>query len=179
MSDGERRSLNDFDLFSRLAVESYAKARSYVKAVYSTDAASHLRKEKVSKTLLNHEAKNFPNDLFIPRPTAKVSDQDIYIQPPQQAFQVKCLNTSALAAAVAVKSCNNEVMYQDILTVLGDATNDLSKPCHDQRIGADNGAPKFDPLTFIAPVILRNLSLNLWSFQFFKVSPVKIIIGSV
>jgi len=51
--------------------------------------------------------------------------------------QGKCpgRNTSALAAAMAVKGGNNEIIYQDILTALADATNDLSMPCHEQWTG--------------------------------------------
>jgi len=52
--------------------------------------------------------------------------------------QGKCpgRNTSALVAALAVKSGNNKIIYQDISTALTDATNDLSVPCHDQLTGA-------------------------------------------
>ena len=42
-------------------------------------------------------------------------------------------NTSVLAEALAVKSCNNKFISQDILT---DDTNNLPMPCHEQRIGA-------------------------------------------
>ena len=38
-------------------------------------------------------------------------------------------NTSALAAALGVKSGNNKIIHQDILTALADATCDLSMPC--------------------------------------------------
>ena len=42
-------------------------------------------------------------------------------------------NTSALA----VKCVNNKIIYHYILTVLADATNDLSMPyTHEQRTGA-------------------------------------------
>src|SRR6218665_1448431 len=53
-----------------------------------------------------------------------------------RAYQGKypCRNAS-LAAALAVKSGNNKIEYQDILTALADATNDLSMPCHEQRMG--------------------------------------------
>ena len=43
--------------------------------------------------------------------------------------------TSALATALAIKSGNNKIIYQDILTALAGATNDLSMPCHEQRTG--------------------------------------------
>jgi len=48
-----------------------------------------------------------------------------------RACQGKCpsRNTSALA----VKSGNNKVICKYILTAIADATNDLSKPCHEQR----------------------------------------------
>src|SRR6218665_3861178 len=36
-------------------------------------------------------------------------------------------NSSALAAALALKGGNNKIIYQDILTALTDATSDLSK----------------------------------------------------
>ena len=39
-------------------------------------------------------------------------------------------NTSALAAALAIKS-GNKIIYQDILTALADATDDLSMPCYE------------------------------------------------
>ena len=45
-------------------------------------------------------------------------------------------NTSAIAAALAVKSGNNKIIYKDILTAFADATNDLSMPRHEQRAGA-------------------------------------------
>ena len=50
-----------------------------------------------------------------------------------RACQGKCprRNTSALA----VKSGNNKIIYQDILTVLAGATNDLPT-CPEQRAGA-------------------------------------------
>ena len=50
-----------------------------------------------------------------------------------RAYQGKCprINTSALA----VKSGNNKIIYQDILTVLAGATNDLPT-CPEQRAGA-------------------------------------------
>src|SRR6218665_1403414 len=52
--------------------------------------------------------------------------------------QGKCpgRNTSALVAALAVKSGNNKIKYQDILAALADATDDLSVPCHEHRTGA-------------------------------------------
>jgi len=50
--------------------------------------------------------------------------------------QMLCRNTSALAAALAVKICNNTIIYQDISTALAIVTNDLSMPCHEQRTGA-------------------------------------------
>jgi len=37
---------------------------------------------------------------------------------------------------MAVKSCNNKIIYKDILTARADATNELSMPCHEQRTGA-------------------------------------------
>jgi len=40
-----------------------------------------------------------------------------------------------LAAALAVISGNNKIIYQDILTALADATNDQPMPCHEQRPG--------------------------------------------
>lgn len=36
---------------------------------------------------------------------------------------------------MAVKSGNTEIIYQAILTVLADATNDLSRSCQEQRPG--------------------------------------------
>ena len=51
------------------------------------------------------------------------------------ANALACKNTFTLAVALAVKSGNNEIIYQDILTALADETNDLSMPCHDQRAG--------------------------------------------
>ena len=55
-----------------------------------------------------------------------------------RACQGKCPggNTFALAAALAVNSGNNKIIYQDILTALADATNDLTMLCHELRIGA-------------------------------------------
>ena len=50
---------------------------------------------------------------------------------PDQAF--------ALTVALAVKSGNNKIIYEDILTALADAANDLSMPCHEQRTGAATG----------------------------------------
>src|SRR6218665_3440642 len=38
--------------------------------------------------------------------------------------------------ALAVKSSNTKIIYQDILTALADATNDLFMPCLEQRTGA-------------------------------------------
>jgi len=37
---------------------------------------------------------------------------------------------------MAVKSGNNKITYQNILTALADVTNDLYMPCHEQRTGA-------------------------------------------
>jgi len=37
-------------------------------------------------------------------------------------------------AALVVKSRNSKILYQDNLTALADATNDLPKPCHEQRL---------------------------------------------
>ena len=37
---------------------------------------------------------------------------------------------------LAVKSGNNKIIYQDILTALADEANDLLAPCHEQRTGA-------------------------------------------
>ena len=48
-------------------------------------------------------------------------------------------NTFALAATLAVKSGNNKIIYQNILTALADANNDLSMHCHEQRTGAAIG----------------------------------------
>jgi len=48
-------------------------------------------------------------------------------------------NASVLAAALAVKGGNNKIIYEDILTALADATNDLSMPCHEQRTGPSTG----------------------------------------
>src|SRR6218665_1737325 len=45
-------------------------------------------------------------------------------------------NTSTLAAALAVKSGNNKIIYQDILTAFADATNDLCMPRNEQPTGA-------------------------------------------
>jgi len=36
---------------------------------------------------------------------------------------------------MAVKSGNNKIIYEDILTTLSDANNDLSMTCHEQRPG--------------------------------------------
>jgi len=46
-----------------------------------------------------------------------------------RACQGKCpgRNTSALAAALAAKSGNNKIIYQEIDTALTDATSDLTK----------------------------------------------------
>jgi len=64
-----------------------------------------------------------------------------------RACQGKCLGrnrpTSALAAALAVNIGNNEIIYQDILTALVDATNDLRMPCHVQRTGNPNSHEGF------------------------------------
>jgi len=51
--------------------------------------------------------------------------------PHQGVYQGKCpgRNTSALAAALAVKSGNNTIIDQDSLTALADATDELSMPC--------------------------------------------------
>jgi len=48
-------------------------------------------------------------------------------------------NTSALAT----KSGNNKIIYQDILIAVANVINDLSVPCHEQRTGAatDWGLP--------------------------------------
>ena len=48
-----------------------------------------------------------------------------------RACQGKCTgrNTSALA----IRSGRNKIIYEDILTALADATNDLSMPCHEQH----------------------------------------------
>ena len=61
---------------------------------------------------------------------------------PHQACQGKCpdRNTSALAAALAVKSGNNK---QHIFIALADAINDLPMPCHEQRTGAATGNTEF------------------------------------
>src|SRR6218665_2869876 len=45
-------------------------------------------------------------------------------------------NAYTLAAALADKSYNSKMIYQDILAALVDATNDLSMPCHWQQPGA-------------------------------------------
>jgi len=45
-------------------------------------------------------------------------------------------NTSAHAATLAVKSSNNKIIYQNILTALADATNDPSMPGHEQQTAA-------------------------------------------
>ena len=39
-------------------------------------------------------------------------------------------------SALAVKSGSSKIIYQDILTAITDATNDLPMPCHEQRTGA-------------------------------------------
>src|SRR6218665_616342 len=44
-------------------------------------------------------------------------------------------HTSAQAAALEVKSGNNKIIYEDILTALASATNDLSMPCLEQWTG--------------------------------------------
>jgi len=44
-----------------------------------------------------------------------------------------------------VKSGHNKIMYQDILTGLADATNDLYMPCHEQWTGATTVS---DPFSF-------------------------------
>jgi len=56
------------------------------------------------------------------------------------ACQGKCpgRNTPTLAAALAVKSGNYKIIYQDILTALADASNNLPLPCHEQQTGAAN-----------------------------------------
>jgi len=48
--------------------------------------------------------------------------------------QGKCpgRNISALAVALAVKSGNNTITYQYIITALAEATSYLSTPCHEQ-----------------------------------------------
>jgi len=51
--------------------------------------------------------------------------------------QGKCPGTNT--SALAVKSGNKRIMYQDILTALAHATNDLPMPCHEQRPGATTG----------------------------------------
>ena len=55
-----------------------------------------------------------------------------------RACQGKCpgRNAYTLAAALADKSYNSKMIYQDILAALVDATNDLSMPCHWQQPGA-------------------------------------------
>ena len=40
-------------------------------------------------------------------------------------------------------SGNNKIIYQDILTALADATDDLSMPCHEQRTGAVTASTTF------------------------------------
>jgi len=51
--------------------------------------------------------------------------------------QGKCpgSNIFALAVALAVISGKNRIIYQDILTALADAANDLSMPCHEHWAG--------------------------------------------
>src|SRR6218665_76989 len=46
-------------------------------------------------------------------------------------------NTSVLAAAQAVESGDNKIIYQDNLTALADATYDLSMLCREHLTGAD------------------------------------------
>src|SRR6218665_448660 len=60
--------------------------------------------------------------------------------------------TSALTAALAAKSSDTKMIYQDFLTGLAAATNDLSMPCHKQR----PGAATVNEHTFRgAPVVIR------------------------
>jgi len=49
------------------------------------------------------------------------------VEAPHHAGHCPGRNTSALFAALAVKSVNNKILHQDILTALADETNDL--PC--------------------------------------------------
>jgi len=58
----------------------------------------------------------------------------------RHAGQCPGRNTSALTTALAVKSDNNKIIYQDISRALDDATNDLSMPCYEQRTGAATDA---------------------------------------
>jgi len=76
-----------------------------------------------------------------------------------RAYQGKCpgRNTSALA----VKSGNNKMIYQDILTALADATNDLSMPYHEQRTGAATACEHFEV------VIICNRHACLLIFRLF------------
>src|SRR6218665_399548 len=66
-----------------------------------------------------------------------------------RSCQGKCpgRNTSALAAALAVKSGISKI-NQDILTALADATNDLSMSRHQQRTGAATDCTSFGTVSW-------------------------------
>jgi len=49
--------------------------------------------------------------------------------------QMPYRNNAALVVALAVKSSNNKIIYQDILIAIAGATNALSMPCREQRTG--------------------------------------------
>jgi len=55
-----------------------------------------------------------------------------------EPHQGKCpgRSTSALAAALAIKSDTNKIIYQDILTTSADETTDLSMAYREQRSSA-------------------------------------------
>src|SRR6218665_3765896 len=77
-------------------------------------------------------------------------------------YQGKCSgrNTSPLATALAVKSGNNKIIYQNILTALADATNALPMPCLEQRTGA---ATVFSSFSSFSYFISESLYLHLSS----------------
>src|SRR6218665_691254 len=61
-------------------------------------------------------------------------------------------NTSFQAAALAVESGDNKIIYQDILTALADATYDLSMLCRENLTGANTVPDNSREVKFILGV---------------------------
>src|SRR6218665_4949 len=75
--------------------------------------------------------------------------------------QGKC--TGRNSSALVVKSDKNKTIYQDILTALACATNDLSVPCHKQQTGAATAPAVFWIRPRISPPCYK--SSNLISYH--------------
>src|SRR6218665_2261921 len=83
-----------------------------------------------------------------------------------RSCQGKCPGryTSALAAALAVKSFISKI-NQDILTVLADATNDLSMSRHQQRTGAATDCTSFGTVSGGSVAVTRAELLGYFSLN--------------